>query len=83
MSKSPEDDAASQATERGKTRASQMLGETDGGQEQVEEIERGSVRETGTQCPQIIKATREQYKPIKSFKKTIGNSTGVPFSIKI
>lgn len=47
MSKSPEDDTASQATERGKTRASQMLGETDGGQEQVEEKERGSVREWG------------------------------------
>lgn len=40
MSKSPEDDTASQATERRKTRASQMLRETDGGQEQVEERER-------------------------------------------
>lgn len=47
MSKSPEDDTASQATERGKTRASQMLRETDGGQEQVEEKERGNVREWG------------------------------------
>lgn len=36
MSKSPEDDTASQAMGRGKTRASQMLRETDGGQEQVE-----------------------------------------------
>lgn len=44
MSKSPEDDTASQATERGKTRASQTLGETDRGQEQVEEKERGRVR---------------------------------------
>ncbi len=47
MSKSPEDDTASQATERGKTRASQMLGETDGGQEQVEGKERGGAREWG------------------------------------
>lgn len=42
MSTSPEDDTASQATERGKTRVSQMLSETDGGQEQVEEKKRGA-----------------------------------------
>lgn len=41
MSESPEDDTASQATERGETRASQTLGETDGGQEQVQEKVRG------------------------------------------
>lgn len=35
-----------------------------------------------TQCPQMIKATWEQYKAIKSFEKTIGSSMGVPFSIK-
>lgn len=47
MSKSPEDDTASQATERGKTRASQTLGETDGGQEQVEERQKQAVEESG------------------------------------
>ncbi len=75
MSKSPEDDTASQATERGKTRASQTLGEADGGQEQggrkrqrqrkgvgrVTQHTKGNI----TQCPQIIKATWEQYKAIK------------------
>lgn len=78
MSKSPEDDTASQATERENTRTSQMLGETDGGQEQVEEKDRGGVREwrrkkketqhtkgTIRQCPQTINATWEQYKAIK------------------
>lgn len=40
MSKSPEDDTASKATEHGKTSASQTLGETDGGQGQVENKER-------------------------------------------
>ena len=44
MSKSPEDDTASRATERGKTRASQALEEPDGGQEQVEGKERDRVR---------------------------------------
>lgn len=71
MSESPEDDTASQAIERGKTRASQKLGETDEGQKQVKEKERGSGEEWSgrrrkpntqkeTQCPQIIKATWEQ-----------------------
>lgn len=45
MSKSPEDDTASQATERGKTQASQMLEETDGGQKQMEGKERNRLRE--------------------------------------
>lgn len=35
-----------------------------------------------TICPMIIEATWEQYKAIKSFEKTIGNSMVVPFSIK-
>lgn len=78
MSKSPEDDTASQATERGKTRGSQALRETDGGQEQVGEEEREAAEEWGRkeketqhtkgnikQCPQIIKATWERYKAIK------------------
>lgn len=47
MSKSPEDDTASKATERGKTSASQTLRETDGGQEQVEGKEGGGIRERG------------------------------------
>lgn len=94
MSKSPEDDIASKANEQGKTSASQSLGETGGGQGQVEEKERGNKRGGGgdkretqhtkgtiTQCPQIIKATWEQYKAIKSFHKTIENRMGVPFSI--
>lgn len=41
MSKSPEDD--DKASEKGKTRTSQMLGKTDGGQEQ----ERGNIRDWG------------------------------------
>lgn len=69
MSKPPEDD--SQATERGKTRASQMLGETDGSQVQVEEektrdgksASRLKKRKQEKKCnaiPQIINASWEQ-----------------------
>lgn len=47
MSESPEEDTASEARECGKTSASQMLRETDGGQEQVQEKEECSIRKWG------------------------------------
>lgn len=73
MSKSPEDDTASQATERRKTRASQMLGETDGGQEQVEGKERGSVRGWGREEKETqYMNTRKHYTMPPDDKSNLG-----------
>lgn len=70
MSKSPRDDG--KATEKGKTRVSHMLGETDGGHEQGEEMERGNRRECWGRIGKLNTQSETKHIPPPDNKSNMG-----------